>query len=70
MKRVKYHTRHSVITAQHLARKMNIGLEKAKQTMREPTQKVIQTAVHPITRQYIVYHLDLHTARLEGKWKS
>ena len=32
------------------------------------TQKDIRTAVHPITRWCIVYHLDLHTARLVGKW--
>ena len=35
--------------------------------MRSTTQKCIQTAVHPITRQYIVYQLDLHRERLAEK---
>ena len=50
MKKVKSNTRHSVITVEHLALKMNIGLEKSKHMMRTKTQKGIQTAVHPITR--------------------
>ena len=41
MKEVKANTRHSVIKAEHLASKMNIGLEKAKKMMRTTTQKVI-----------------------------
>ena len=28
----------------------------------------MQTAVNPIIRRYKVDHLDLHTARLAGKW--
>ena len=67
MKKVKVNTRQSVITVEHLARNMDIGLEKAKHIMIEITQKVIKTTVHPITRQYRVYHVDLHTARLAGK---
>ena len=68
MKKVKSHTSHSFITAEHLVRKMNIGLENSKQMMRATTQKYIQTAVHPITRRYRVDHLDLHTARFAGNW--
>ena len=41
MKEFKSHIRHSVITAEHLARKMNIGLEKYKQMIIETTQKGI-----------------------------
>ena len=67
-KKVKSHTSHSSITAEYLTRKMNIGLEKSKQIMIATTQKVIQTAVHPITRRYKVDHLDLYTARLVGKY--
>ena len=47
---------------------MNIGLEKAKKIMISTTQKGIRTAVHPISRRYRVYHLDLHTSILAGKW--
>ena len=67
MKNVKAHTMHSIITAEHLARKMNTGLEKADQMMIATTQKVIRTEVHPITRRYRVDHLDLHTAILTRK---
>ena len=67
MKNVKSHTRHSVITAEHLARKMNIRLEKVKQMMIPTKQKGMRTAEHPITRQYRVDHLDLQTYRLAGK---
>ena len=47
---------------------MNIGLEKAKNMMISKTQEGIKTAVNPITRQYRVYQLDLHTSILAGKW--
>ena len=61
MKNVKSNTRHFVITEKHLARKMNIVLEKDNHMMRATAQKGIQTAVHPITRRYMLYLLDLHT---------
>ena len=51
MKRVKANTRHSVITAEHLSRNMNIRLEKDKHMMRATTHKGIQTELYPITRQ-------------------
>ena len=41
MKNAKSNTRHSVITAEDLARKMNIGLEKSNQMMRATIDKVI-----------------------------
>ena len=51
MKNVKAHTRQSIITAEHLSRKMNIVLEKAKHMIIPTTQKGIQNSVHPITSQ-------------------
>ena len=68
MKNVKANTRNFVITEEHLERKINIGLENDKQEIRSTTQKVIQTAVHPITRQYTVYHLGIHIEILAEKW--
>ena len=50
MKKFKSNTRHSVITSEHLARKMNIGLEKDKKMMRATTQKCIRTSLHLIIR--------------------
>ena len=44
MKRVRANNRHSVITSQHLAKQMNISLEKDNQMMRVATQKGIRTA--------------------------
>ena len=41
MKNVKANTRHSVITTENLARKINIGLENSKQMMIATTQKGI-----------------------------
>ena len=67
MKKVKAHTRHSVVTVEHLAHKMNIGLEKSNHMIISTTHKAIQTAVHPINSPYRLYHLDLHTPRLAGK---
>ena len=49
MKKFKAHTRHSVITSEHLTRKINIILENSKQIMIATTQEVIKTAVRPIT---------------------
>ena len=60
--------RHSKLTTEHVARLMNIGLDKAKQMMHVTTQKGIRTAVHPIHRRYRVDHLDLHSNRLAGQW--
>ena len=67
-KQVKSHTRHYVITVEHLTHKMNIVLKTSKQMIRATIQKGFQTEVHPITRRYRVYLLDLHTSILAGKW--
>ena len=61
-------SRHSIITPEHLARTLNIGLDKAKQMLKVTTQKGIRTAAHPIHRKYRVDHLDLHSSRIRGKW--
>jgi hypothetical protein len=50
-------TRHTKVTPEHLARAWNIGLEKAKETLRVTTQKGIRYAIHPIHRRYRVDHL-------------
>ena len=64
MKKVKSNTKNSVITVEQFSRKMNIGLEKAKQINMAKTWKVIRNSVHPVIREYIVDHLYLHTAIL------
>ena len=54
-------SQHSRITPEHLARMLNIGLDKVKQMLKVTTQKGVWTAVHPIHRCYWVDHLDLHS---------
>ena len=68
MSKVIANTRHSVITAEHIARTFNIGLNKAKETLRVTTQKGVRTAQYPLTRRYRVDHLNLHRNYLRGKW--
>ena len=60
--------RHSDITPEELARKWNVGLETAKETLSVTTQRGVRTAVHPMSRQVRVDHLNLHRPRLRGKW--
>jgi Fe2+ or Zn2+ uptake regulation protein len=60
--------RHSRVTPEEVARKWNIGLETAKNTLRVTTQYGIRTAVHPMTRRLRVDHLHLHRHRLRGTW--
>ena len=68
MSKVIANTRHSVITAEHIARTFNIGLNKAKETLRVTTKKGVRTAQYPLTRRYRVDHLNLHRNYLRGKW--
>ena len=61
-------TRYSVITSEHVARMMHIGLDKAKSLLKVTMQKGVRTAVHPIHRRYRMGHIDLNRDRLRGKW--
>ena len=61
-------TRHSVITPEHVAKIMHMGLDKAKNLLKVTTQKGVRTAVHPIHRRYRTDHIDLNRDRLRGKW--
>ena len=56
------------VSPEELARKWNIGLQTAKDTLKVTTQIGIRTAVHPMTRRVRVDHLDLHRTRLHGTW--
>ena len=60
--------RHSDITPEELSRKWGVGLQTAKDTLEVTTQRGVRTAVHPITRQVRVDHLNLHRPRLRGTW--
>ena len=41
--------RHSRVTPEEVARKWNIGLQTAKDTLKVTTQAGIRTAIHPMT---------------------
>jgi hypothetical protein len=60
--------RHSKVGPEELARKWNIGLQAAKDTLEVTTQHGVRTAVHPMARRVRVDHLHLHRPRLRGNW--
>jgi hypothetical protein len=60
--------RHSKVGPEELAKKWNIGLETAKNTIQETTQNGIRTAVHPMSRRVRVDHLHLHRPLLRSSW--
>lgn len=68
MNKVMANSRHSIITAEHIARTFNVGLNKANETLKATTQKGIRTANYPLTRRYRVDHLHLKRNYLNGKW--
>ena len=41
-----------MVTPEHLSLTLNIGLDEENQILRDNTQHVIRTAVHPISRRY------------------
>ena len=60
--------RHSKVTPEELARKWNIGIQTAKDTLQVTEQTGVRTAIHPMTRRVRVDHLHLHRPRLRGTW--
>jgi hypothetical protein len=57
MQQVASQTRHLRLSPEHLARTWNIGINRAKDTLRVTTQKGIRYAIHPIHKRYRVDHL-------------
>ena len=55
---------HSRVTPEVIARKWNVGLQMAKDTLRIITQHGIQAVVHLMTHHLRVDHLHLHQNRL------
>ena len=60
--------RHSKVGPEELARKWNIGLQTAKETLACTTQHGVRTAMHPMTRRLRVDHLHLHRPFMRGRW--
>ncbi len=61
-------TRHLAITPEEVSRKFNIGIEKAKQTLKVTTQLGIRHAVHPLHQRYRVDHLNPNRKRLNAQF--
>jgi hypothetical protein len=62
-------TKHA-IEPDALAKRWNIGIEKAKNTLQVTTQKGIRTAVHPVQRRFKTAQPHLRKRRLEGPFYS
>jgi hypothetical protein len=60
-------TRHSLSTAEDLARKWKIGLETARKTLNCTTQYGIRHALHPLTRRYRTDIFMLNIKRLRTR---
>ena len=60
--------RHSKVGLEELARKWNIGLQMAKDTLEVATQHGVRMVVHPMMWQLRVDHLHLHQTYLRGMW--
>ena len=61
-------TRNSTHTAEEVSRKFNIGIERAKITIRVTTQRGIYHAVHPLHCRYRADHMHINGRRLNGKF--
>ncbi len=61
--------RHSTITPESLAERWFIGLDTAKQTLVHTTQRVIRSALLPLSRRYKADRI-FQLPRLQGTWFS
>ena len=61
---VASNTRHSGHTPREVSRKFDIGIERAKETIKVTMQKGIHHAVHPLHHRYHVYHMQFNRKRL------
>ena len=59
---------HSKVGAKEFARKWNVGLQMAQDTLKVTTQMGIWTAVHPMTKCLQVNNLHLHHKCLCSTW--
>ena len=60
--------RHHGVSAELLAQKWGIGLEKAKATLMCATQKAIRSAIMPLTRRYRTDMMSQRLRRLSTTW--
>ena len=51
-----------------MAQKFNIGIDRAKETLKVTTQKVIRHAVQPLHRRYRVDHIQLNRKHLNAQF--
>ena len=56
------------MTPEQLSHTLNIGLDQEKQILRVTTQCGIHKEVHPISRNYRTYNLDICRKYISGRW--
>ena len=61
---IESNTRHYTITPEEVSHKFNIGVEKAEDTLRVKTQKIIIHTVHTLHRRYRVHNIQLNSKLL------
>ena len=60
---IEYKTRHFDINLEEVSWKLNIEIEKAKDTLRVKMQKGIRHAVHPLNHRHQVNHMKFNMKR-------
>ena len=60
-------TWHSTHTTEEVSRKFNIGIERAKATIKVTTQRGIRHDVHPLHCRYRADHMQFKQRRLNGQ---
>ena len=61
--------RHSSVTPEDLSERWSISLHQAKETLKRTTQKIIRSAVLPLSRRYKADRM-FHLKRLDGDWST
>ena len=65
---VKSNENQSKVSDKEFAKKLDVGLDTARDTMNKTTQRGVWTSAEPMSRMVRVDHLDLHLKRLKGTW--
>ena len=66
--KIASNTRYSTHTPEEASRKFNIGIERAKETIKVKTKKGIHHALHPLHQFYRVDHMNFNRKRLNGQF--
>jgi hypothetical protein len=68
-KSFQFKGRHSLVSPEDLSERWQIGLEQARETLKQTTQRLARSAVMPLARRYRA-DIMFQTKRLDGMWAS